>query len=200
MAATQPPAEEHPGRAKRALRAEILARRAARTPAEVAAYGERLATAALAHPVVAGARCVAAYVGVGTEPATLPLLDALRAGGVRVLLPVLRPDWSLDWGRYDGRDALVTSSRGLLEPRAPEGAAGTADAVDALGDADVVLLPGLACSADGARLGRGGGAYDRALAALRSPVPTYVLLHPDEVGIDVPTEPHDVPVDGAITG
>ncbi|MFW6772717.1 5-formyltetrahydrofolate cyclo-ligase [Nocardioides sp. CPCC 205120] len=188
--------DEPPARAKRALRAEILARRAARTPAEVAAYGERLAAATLAHPVVAGARCVAAYVGVGTEPATLPLLDALRAGGVRVLLPVLRPDWSMDWGRYDGPDALVTSPRGLLEPALAEAAEG---AVDVLDDADVVLLPGLACSDDGARLGRGGGAYDRALAALRSPVPTYVLLHPDEVGIDVPTAPHDVPVDGAIT-
>ncbi len=59
--------------------------------------------------------------------------------------------------------------------------------------ADVVLLPGLAVSLRGERLGRGGGCYDRALG--RVPVGTFtcVLLHDDEVGIDVPVEPHDRP-------
>ena len=48
--------------------------------------------------------------------------------------------------------------------------------------ADAVLVPGLAVSHDGLRLGRGAGCYDRALA--RVPVGTFtcVLLHDDEVG------------------
>ncbi len=52
-------------------------------------------------------------------------------------------------------------------------------------------MPGLAVGHDGLRLGRGGGSYDRALA--RVPVGTFtcVLLHDDEVGVDVPAEPHD---------
>ena len=67
--------------------------------------------------------------------------------------------------------------------------------VDAVATADVVLVPGLAVSADGHRLGRGGGSYDRALA--RVPVGTFtcVLLYDGEVGLDVPVEPHDRTVD-----
>ena len=43
------------------------------------------------------------------------------------------------------------------------------------------------------RLGQGGGCYDRALG--RVPVGTFVcvLLYDDEVGLDVPAEPHDRP-------
>ncbi len=68
----------------------------------------------------------------------------------------------------------------------------------AVAGADVVLVPGLAVAPDGMRLGRGGGSYDRALA--RVPVGTFtcVLLHDDEVGVDVPREPHDRPVTAAV--
>ncbi len=65
--------------------------------------------------------------------------------------------------------------------------------------ADVVLVPGLAVAPDGMRLGRGGGSYDRALA--RVPVDTFtcVLLHDDEVGLEVPREPHDRPVTAVVS-
>lgn len=176
----------------------MLARRAERGPAAVERYAEQLAAAVMAAPPVAEvlARaaagrggCVAAYVGVGTEPGTLPLLEALRDRGVRVLLPVLREDWSMGWGAFASADALVTSPRGLLEPATSDGS---------LDEAEVVLLPGLAVGPDGARLGRGGGAYDRALVDVTG-TPLLVLLHPDEVGLDVPAEPHDRPVDGWVT-
>ena len=63
----------------------------------------------------------------------------------------------------------------------------------------MVLVPGLAVSTDGLRLGAGGGSYDRALG--RVPVGTFtcVLLYDGEVGRDVPVEPHDRPVTAAVT-
>ena len=97
------------------------------------------------------------------EPGTGLLLDALHAAGKRVLLPVLRADNDLDWAVYTGE--LVPASRGLLEP------AGPLLGVTAIADADVVLVPGLAASAGGNRLGRGGGSYDRALARVGEGVP-----------------------------
>src|SRR6476619_5989582 len=62
-----------------------------------------------------------------------------------------------------------------------------------------VLVPGLAVSPAGMRLGRGGGSYDRALA--RVPVDTFtcILLYDDEVGLDVPVAPHARPVTAAAT-
>ena len=65
--------------------------------------------------------------------------------------------------------------------------------------ADAVLVPGLAVSDLGYRLGRGGGCYDRALGRVPLGTFTCVLLYDDEVGLDVPTEPHDRPVLAAAT-
>ena len=46
---------------------------------------------------------MAAYVSVGDEPPTRPLLDALHSTGVHVLLPVI-DGTALDWAAYAGAD------------------------------------------------------------------------------------------------
>ena len=148
---------------------------------------------ALGWEPVRRAATVAAYVSVGAEPGTGPLLDALAARGTRVLLPVLLPDGDLDWAAYDGPDDLTPAARGLLEPAGPRLGR------DAVAAAEVVLVPGLAVSATGDRLGRGGGSYDRALARVAVATPVAVVLHADEVGLPVPVEPHDRPVSHAVT-
>ena len=62
-----------------------------------------------------------------------------------------------------------------------------------------VIVPGLAVSTDGIRLGRGGGSYDRALARVGPDVPIVALLRDGEFGVQVPAEPHDRAVTGVIT-
>jgi 5-formyltetrahydrofolate cyclo-ligase len=139
---------------------------------------------------------VAAYVSIGAEPATGPLLEALRTAGVRVLLPVLLPDNDLDWAPYEGPGRLVRAGRGLREPAAaPLGP-------EAVTEAGVVLLPGLAVDRRGLRLGRGGGSYDRVLARLElagADPALVVLLYDTEVLATVPAEPHDRLVHAAVT-
>ncbi|WP_244963095.1 5-formyltetrahydrofolate cyclo-ligase [Nocardioides dongkuii] len=181
-----------PGRhaAKLAMRDQLLTARGRRPLLEVGEVGRAIATHLLTAPEVRRAATVAAYVSIGTEPGTGVLLRALLDEGKRVLLPVLLPDGDLDWGTYRGDRSLAPARRGLLEPVDRLG-------VDAVATADAVLVPGLAVSPTGLRLGRGGGSYDRALA--RVPVGTFtcVLLHDEEVGLEVPVEPHDRPVTAA---
>lgn len=186
MAETQPPA-------KVAARDQLLAARRRRPLVEVVEAARAVAGHLLATPEVRRAASVAAYVSMSGEPGTGPLLDALHGRGARVLLPVLLPDGDLDWAVYAGADALAPGRRGLLEPVGPR------LGVDAIGTADVVLVPGLAVGRDGVRLGRGGGSYDRALG--RVPVGTFtcVLLYDGEVGVPVPVEPHDRAVTHAAT-
>ncbi|WP_106537011.1 5-formyltetrahydrofolate cyclo-ligase [Haloactinopolyspora alba] len=180
--------------AKKALRARILSRRAALKAGELARAAASIRDVALAVPEVAGARRVAAYVSVGSEPGTGPLIETLSDTGVEVLLPQLQPDGDLDWAPYEGPQALVTAARGLLEP------AGSPLGVNAADDADALLVPGLAADRSGGRLGRGGGSYDRVLARQGGRRFTCVLLHDGEVmDIPVPREPHDVPVTAAAT-
>ncbi len=195
---SHPGPEEDSG--KRWLRRDILTVRNRLTADDVRETGATLAARALELPELAHARTVAAYVSVGSEPGTLALLDALRARGVRVLLPVLLADNDLDWGTYDGPDSLVRVRHGsrmaLLEP------AGERLGPEAVLAADAVLLPGLAVDGRGMRLGRGGGSYDRVLARLERAAADpalVVLLYDSEVVGRVPEEPHDRPVRAAVT-
>lgn len=177
--------------AKIALRDRLLTTRRRRTLVDRSEVAAALAGHLLDAPEVRRAATVAAYVSVGAEPGTGPLLSALVAAGKRVLLPLLMPDGDLDWAHYRGDDSLVSARRGLLEPSGPS------LGVQAVATADVVLVPGLAVSLDGDRLGRGGGSYDRALARVPLGTFTCVLLHDDEVGLAVPTDAHDRPVRAA---
>ncbi|MFB7281804.1 5-formyltetrahydrofolate cyclo-ligase [Streptomyces hydrogenans] len=181
---------------KALLRRRLLDARAALPPEALALTAEALAGHGLALPELAGAETVAAYVSVGREPGTRALLDALRARGTRVLLPVLLPDNDLDWAVYEGPESLARAGRGLLEPTGPR------LGPDAVCAAGAVLLPGLAVDARGMRLGRGGGSYDRVLARLaragKDPA-LVVLLYADEVVARVPEEPHDHPVHAVVT-
>jgi 5-formyltetrahydrofolate cyclo-ligase len=185
------PAASSGSGAKVALRDQLMTTRNRRPLVQRSEAAREIALHLTAAPQVRRAATVAAYVAVGSEPGTAPLLHALVASGKRVVLPVLLPDGDLDWAAYAGDQDLTPARFGLLEP------AGRRLGPDAVATADVVLVPGLAVSARGERLGRGGGSYDRALG--RVPVGTFtcVLLYDDEVGVDVPVEAHDRPVTAA---
>lgn len=185
------------GRSTKAeLRRRLLAGRAGLTGDEVTLAGTALARRALELPELANARTVCAYVSVGREPGTRPLLGALQGRGIRVLLPVLLDDNDLDWAAYEGPERLLAARFGLLEPDGPRLGPGAVTAADAM------LLPGLAVDRRGMRLGRGGGSYDRVLARLETAgarPALVVLLYDGELLPAVPAEGHDRPVHAAVT-
>ena len=171
--------------AKLALRDQLVTARG-RVPLPVLSdHARAVAEHLMAAPELRRAATVAAYVSVGREPGTGPLLAALAEAGKRVILPLLQPDDDLDWAVYRGPESLVRARRGLLEP------VGTPLGPYAIGTADCVIVPGLAVDRTGLRLGRGGGSYDRALG--RVPVGTFtcVVLQASEVRDEVPADAHD---------
>lgn len=178
---------------KRVLRTDLLRRRRELTPEQRAAYAERLRDVVLGLPEIDRAGTVATYVSVAAEPGTGPLLDALAGRNVRVLLPVTLADMTLDWAVYSGPGSLVPAGHGLTEPTGPR--LGT----ERVHTADVVLLPALAVDGRGMRMGRGGGCYDRVLAALDPAVLACALLYEHELVPEVPVEPHDRPVAAVAT-
>ncbi|MFF7249641.1 5-formyltetrahydrofolate cyclo-ligase [Embleya sp. NPDC008237] len=179
---------------KATLRSQLMHSRSHTGSDRRVAASRALRDALLALPEVAAAATVAAYVPVGSEPGGRDLAEDLAAGSTRrVLLPVLLPDNDLDWALYEGPASLVPAGRGLREPIGPR------LGVEGVCTADVLVVPGLAVDRRGLRLGRGGGSYDRALARVPASAVTVVLLYDDEVLDRVPAEPHDVPVDIAVT-
>lgn len=186
--------------AKKQLRARLLATRRALSPQVRAAGGARI-RAALAHAVARLRHSterpvsVAAYVPIGSEPGGtgLPatLAHALPPYG-RLLLPILRADDALEWAEYDG--GLTEGRHGLAEPTGPR------VGPEAVAAASLVVVPALAVDRRGARLGRGGGSYDRALRYVAGEVPVVAPLHDGELlDTTVPEQPHDQRVTAVVT-
>lgn len=201
---------------KTTLRAEVRSRRRARragTPAlEAPSIPEfipspipvrnRAEATGIAHQIRAlasslgGVALPALFVPTPLEPdmsLTLGLFE-------RALLPVLldeagAPLGAPRWGLWEAGQALVTLGRPPAQPD------GEARGAESLGEADLIVIPALAASADGTRLGQGGGWYDRALMHRSPGVPVVAAIFDDEVleaGV-IPAEPHDVPVDAIVT-
>ncbi len=178
--------------AKRALRAGLVRARSGRSVDELARTADALRDQTLGRPELTTASTAAAYASATSEPGTWPLLDALHAEGVRILLPVVRPDLDLDWADYDG-DSWTVGRFGIREP------AGARLGLQAIGAAEVVICPGVAGDRAGNRLGKGGGSFDRALTRLDPAVSRLLLLYDEEVLDNVPAGPYDQPVDVLIT-
>lgn len=178
---------------KTALRTALLAARGRRGDEERTAAARALRDTVLTLPETGLAGTVAAYVSVGAEPPTQSLLFALWKRGTYVLVPRLLPDHDLDWASYEGPESLRPGRYGLLEPTEP------ARGRDAVRSADMVIVPSLAVSPAGVRLGRGGGSYDRVLARIGAGVLTVTPVYDDELVESLPAEPHDRPVRAAIT-
>ena len=179
--------------AKVALRDQLLASRKRLPLSVLVERAQLLAEHLLAAPEVRRAATVALYVSVSSEPGSGPLLEGLALAGKRVILPVLQPDFDLDWGVYSGPAALHTARRGLLEPDGPTLGS------DAIGLADAVLVPGMAVDRNGTRLGQGGGCYDRALQRVPADTFVCVLLNSEEILDSVPHEDHDRRVSAVAT-
>lgn len=173
---------------KTALRKRLIAARAQLPESFRNDAGRLIRDNLLSLPELGAAGTVAAYYSVGSEPPTGSLVYALWKRGSYVVLPVLLPDGDLDWASYEGPDSLAPGRRGLMEPTEARRGVGT------VSRADVVLVPALAVSVTGQRLGRGGGSYDRALARVGPRVPTIALLYDDELLPSVPAAAHDQPV------
>lgn len=175
---------------KQAWRERLLAARRARSSATRAIDAAALTLAVVR--LAAGVRGpICAHVPLGSEPGSVAMLDALRGAASDVLLPIV-PDapGPLDWARYDG--SLVAGPLGIrIAPGPPLG-------TEAIAEAGLVLLPGLAADRAGRRLGRGGGFYDRTLPLAGPGIPLVVLLYDDELVDALPDEPHDRRVTAAL--
>ncbi|MBK7819825.1 MAG: 5-formyltetrahydrofolate cyclo-ligase [Tessaracoccus sp.] len=174
---------------KAELRAAILTARSLVSPdgwaAEDTARNRLLAT------WLGQTSTVALYAARPGEPGTQQLIDLLAARGSRVLLPVLRR--TPMWADFEGWAATRAGAYGIPEPT------GAVLPATALAEADAVLVPCLAVGRDLTRLGTGGGWYDRALPHRRPGTPLVALTRAAEVIDTVPTLPHDVSVDGAVS-
>ena len=138
---------------------------------------------------LASSHVIMLYNALSDEVPTQALMDQLVAQGKTVLLPCVINDTDMELRRYTGPQDLQTGSFGILEP--------TGELFTDYDTIDVAIVPGMAFDAEGHRLGRGKGYYDRFL----SRVP-----HLYKIGLcfswqlvdHVPCDEHDIKMDEVI--
>jgi 5-formyltetrahydrofolate cyclo-ligase len=178
---------------KRALRAELRARRRTRTATEREADEAAITSHLEALATRLGARSLCAYLSTPDEPPTRGFLRWTADRGIRVLLPISRDDGLLDWATYD-RDAEESADAlGMPSPTTELVAPIEID------DVDLILVPAASVGRDGMRMGWGRGYFDKTLGSMKGCPPVYAVIFDDELVDRVPSEQHDVPVDGVVT-
>ena len=178
---------------KRALRERFLSARRERGDQERERVGAAIRDAFLEAPRTITGDAVACYYSVGGEPDTRGLVHALWKRGTHVLLPIFLPDGTLDWAPFEGPDSLTPAGHGLWEPT------GRRQGPQVPGRVDAVICPAVAVDRRGTRMGRGAGCYDRALTHKGARTPSIAVVHDEEFVRELPSEPHDVPVDAVLT-
>lgn len=181
--------------AKDDLRQRMRATRASLSPKERDEAAVRLRDHLLHHPLVRDLPPGPVLVPVGhrSEIGTDPLAAALEAKGWTIVRPRSDParthldavPWPLD-------RALTPGFAGIPEP--PQDAP-----VIGPRDLRLILVPAVAFARDGHRIGSGLGFFDRFLRPLAEHRPRPVTLgigYAFQLVPSIPSEPHDVPLDG----
>ena len=154
----------------------------------------RLSLAALEkverHPKVMTAHTILLYYSMKGEVDTHDLVDRLWQQGKTVLLPRVVSDTDMELVAYTGRDHLrAVGAFHILEHVGPP--------VTDYRTIDIAIIPGVAFTADGKRLGHGRGYYDRLLAAMPQ-VYRLGLCFPFQLLPDLPTSAFDMTMDEVV--
>jgi 5-formyltetrahydrofolate cyclo-ligase len=142
--------------------------------------------------LLANSRIVAGYRPLGAEIDPWPLMAAFAQAGAQIALPVaLSLDAPLVFRAYADGDQLEPDATGIASP--------TANAPEL--EPDLVVTPLLAFDRLGARMGHGGGHYDRTLQALRRSGWVFALglAYAGQEVARIPAEAHDQPLDAILT-
>ena len=163
-------------------------------PTRAACVSEELWQRLDALPSLADAPAIVAFSAFRQEPELRPWLDRRLAEGRRLLLPRYNSSasaYELVRIASSGTD-LTPGHYGILEPRAD------LPAESVVPPGALWLIPGLAFTPRGLRLGRGRGFYDRLLAA--HPGGVLVGLAFDcQILPDLPHSSWDIPMDWVLT-
>ena len=139
---------------------------------------------------IKSADVVASYLSYGDEPRTDDLNEALLRAGKTLVLPRMKADKDLEWISWSGDRKELRKVGKICEPMG--------EPITDLTAIKVVIVPSLRVDRTGARLGQGGGSYDRALAKL-SAWKIGLVRAGELVHEPLPVEIHDQRVDAAAT-
>jgi 5-formyltetrahydrofolate cyclo-ligase len=169
-------------------------RRNAITPAERADAALLALQQFIRHPLFLASQNIACYFAQDHEFDCAPFLQAIWAAEKNAFLPVLA-DQQLTFAAYQPDDELALNRYNIPEPANKKWIAAE--------ELDLVLVPLVGFDLQGARLGMGGGYYDRTFAFIAEKLakkPYLIgLAYECQYVEEVPEEVFDVALDAVLT-
>jgi 5-formyltetrahydrofolate cyclo-ligase len=155
---------------KKYLRAILKETRESMPASLAAGCSARVASAFLSAGFYRQSQAIVLYSALANEVSTEGILAAALAAGRALFYPRLdRASNSLALCKVESRSDLAPGAYGILEPGTP--------AIDIASlPPSLVIVPGVAFTPRGERLGRGGGHYDRLLAELTEYAPHAISV------------------------
>lgn len=148
---------------------------------------ERIASAVGKRVSLSGARVVALFSPLPDEPMISPLIARLSKI-CSVVLPRVEGE-VMNFYPY-ACDGMERGSFGIMEPQGGMAVKPR--------DIDLIVVPGVAFTKDGIRMGRGKGYYDKYMSQEGFRAHKIGVCYAEQVLGVLPAEPHDVMVDSLI--
>lgn len=167
------------------LRKKIREQKRAMTEAQIVSASQRLAELFLNSEFYRDATTIYGYLPYNQEVRTTPMLEQALKDGKRVAVPKVYGD-EMKFIYLSDLSQVEKGFAGIPEP--------VADCDVAADPTALVLMPGLAFTEKGHRMGYGGGFYDKFLSQEPNH-PTLALCYAFQMVDELPVEEYDVPVD-----
>lgn len=194
---------------KKILRKIIKVRISALSADEKAKREKLLLDNLFSMPEFLAAKTVMLFANLPDEIGTFSLIDKCIAMGKKVFLPVIEGDemtvceftGEYRVGRYEIKEPMI--KLGVDERRVEKGERRNSSVIESrdnaciVRDFDFILVPGVGFNPNGYRLGRGKGYYDKFLSKY-SNLFTVGVCFREQFYLDIPTEPHDIPMQRVI--
>ncbi len=184
---------------KSAIRRELRSRRKALAPEERERTSEIICQKLINDTALVSAvepfdgdGALAVYLASNEEIDLSVFIDGMLGRGVTVVSPRWNGEtYELAKIKSLAEDDLRLGPMNIQEPA-------EADIVEPK-DVSAWIIPGLAFTKDGKRLGYGGGWYDRLLSSARRDSLKIGVAHDFQIVDDIPSEPHDIRLSRIVT-
>ena len=177
---------------KNQVRRDMLKRRRALSPENREMASRKILRRLYSDPIYLQSNTVMAYAPMKDEVKLSPLLESCLGSGKKLAIPLITGKGHMEAVHVPSLDVLTEGAYGILTVAEEKRQLISPELIDC------VIVPGVAFSIRGDRMGLGAGYYDRFLE--RCPEAARIALaYSCQVANELPIEPHDVKMDMIIT-
>ncbi|WP_206459537.1 5-formyltetrahydrofolate cyclo-ligase [Anaerovorax sp. IOR16] len=144
-------------------------------------------------PFYLDAKTIMIYMDYRNEAPTNQIINDALQRNKNIILPVTDDNFRITPYKLVGKESLITSSLGIIEPNS------LICPVANPKEIDLILIPGVVFDYNGNRIGFGKGCYDSFLPNLRPDAVKVGLSYEFQLSKNIPSEITDVPMDFILT-